>query len=59
MKEAKRRFYTAKEVSELLSVSETTAYRMIKKLNDELVKSNYIIIPGRIGKNYFESKIMM
>lgn len=53
------RFYTAKEVSEILNVSETTAYRMIKKLNDELAKLDYIIIPGRIGRNYFESKIMM
>ena len=30
------RFYTAKEVSEMLGVSSTKAYQIIKRLNKEL-----------------------
>ncbi len=56
---APNRFYTAKEIADLLTVSTTTAYRIIKQLNDELKEQGYIIVPGKIGRNYFESKIVM
>lgn len=52
-----KRFYNAKDVAEMLEVSETTAYRIIKQLNDQLKNDGYIIIPGRISINYFESKV--
>lgn len=52
-------FYTAKDVSKILGVSETSAYRIIKKLNTELLSKEYIVIPGKISRKYFESKVMM
>ncbi|NMM65511.1 helix-turn-helix domain-containing protein [Clostridium sp. P21] len=52
-------FYTAKDVSKILGISETSAYRIIKKLNNELLSKEYIVIPGKISKKYFESKVMM
>lgn len=53
------RFYTAQDVSKMLGISETSSYRLIKRLNDELKAEGYIIVPGRIGQSYFESKIKM
>lgn len=57
--EVKFSFYTIKEVSIILGVSESTAQRLIKKLNEENKKEGYLVIPGKIGKQYFESKIRM
>lgn len=53
------RFYTAKEVAIMLDISVTSAYRIIKDLNDDLKEDGYIVISGRIGKSYLESKIRM
>ncbi|MBM7562525.1 transcriptional regulator [Fusibacter tunisiensis] len=52
-------FYNAKDVSDILGISLTSAYRIIKNLNDNLKKDGYIIVPGRISKKYFETKVMM
>lgn len=48
---------TAKEVSEYLSISVPMAYKIIRKLNDELEDKGYIVICGKINRQYFESKI--
>lgn len=50
------KFLTAKKVSEILDISETSAYRIVKKMNDELKKQGKIVIPGKISKRYFEEK---
>lgn len=55
----KFRFYTIKDVSIMLGISESSAQRIIKKLNKELEQEGYIVIAGKIGRDYFESKIMM
>jgi transcriptional antiterminator len=52
-----QRFLGAKEVQEILKVSETSAYRIIKKLNDELESKGYLVIAGKISKKYFEEKV--
>lgn len=49
-------FYTADDVAELLTISRPTAYRIIRKLNDELAKKGFIIISGRVPKKYFDEK---
>lgn len=49
-------FYTADDVAELLTISRPTAYRIIRKLNDELAEKGFIIISGRIPKKYFDEK---
>lgn len=53
------RFYTAQDVSKMLGISETSSYRIIKKLNDELKSKGYIVVPGKIGQSYFEKKVKM
>lgn len=40
----------------MAKISETTAYRLIKKLNEELEKKEKITIKRKISKRYFEEK---
>jgi transcriptional antiterminator len=54
-----KRFLGAEDVQKILKVSQTTAYRIIKKLNNELEKQGYIVISGKISKKYFEEKVYM
>lgn len=53
------KFLKATDVAQLLQVSETTAYRIIKKLNDELKEQGKIVIAGKISRKYFEEKVYM
>ena len=50
-------FYTAIDVEQILGVSTSTAYREIKKLNDELRKKGYIIISGKVPVKYFMERL--
>lgn len=56
---AEQKFYTAADVSKRMGVSQTTGYRIIKKLNDELKAQGFITIAGKISKRYFEEKVYM
>ena len=49
-------FYTADDISVLLTVSKPTAYRIIKRLNDELTNKGFIVVSGRVPKKYFNEK---
>ncbi len=49
-------FYGADDIATLLSVSRPTAYRIIKKLNDELKNKGYIVIAGRVPVKFFMEK---
>ena len=49
-------FMTAQEVAEVLKVSKGHAYKIIKKLNDELERQGYIIIAGRIPVAYLKKR---
>lgn len=52
-------FLNAVEVAKILRISEATAYRIIKNLNEELKKKGKIILPGKISRRYFEEKIYL
>lgn len=49
----KRKFLTAADVAEILNVSRSTAYRIIRRLNDELNKAGKITVAGKISARYF------
>lgn len=49
-------FYTAQEVAEILGVSRTKAYKIVKELNIELQAKGFIVIAGKIPKRYFEER---
>lgn len=53
------KFFNAKDIAEILDVSESSAYRIIRKLNQELEEQGKIVIPGKISKRYFEEKVYM
>lgn len=54
-----KKFVGAKEVSRMLDISESTAYRIIKKLNTELKSIGKITLAGKISRRYFEEKVYM
>lgn len=41
------------EVAQELEVSESYAYRLINRMNEELKKKGYITIRGRVDRKYF------
>lgn len=57
IKENEKLFYTVDDVCRILGVSKPTAYREIKKLNDELRRKDYITISGKVPRKYFEERL--
>lgn len=49
-------YYTADDVAEILGVCMSQAYKIIKSLNAELEKQNYIVLAGRVPKVFFHEK---
>ncbi len=45
-------YYTANEVMEMLGVSRAQAYKIVKKLNEELEAKGYVVTAGKIPKKY-------
>lgn len=50
-------FYTAKEVSEILQVGISTAYKLVHKWNEDLEAKGYVIVSGKIPKAYLEERL--
>lgn len=40
-----------------MDISVPTAYKVIRKLNDELNAQGYLTISGKINRRYFELKV--
>lgn len=49
----RKKFLTATEVAEILDVSRSTAYRIIRRLNAELDKAGKITVAGKVSARYF------
>jgi len=54
-----KKFLSASDVAEILGISKSSAYRIIKRLNGELQKSGKITVAGKISSRYFYEKIYM
>lgn len=50
--ENNRKLLNAKEVAELLGISNSYAYKVIDKLNGELEKAGYLTISGKVDSLY-------
>jgi transcriptional antiterminator len=50
-------FLTVDEVRQLLGVSKSYAYKVIRKMNSELRQQGYHTIAGRVSKTYFLEKV--
>lgn len=49
-------FMHVDDVAQALGVSKSYAYKIVKKLNDELKRKGYMTISGRVSKKYFMEK---
>ena len=49
-------FITAQEVAELLVISKTKAYTIVRELNEELSAKGFITVAGRVSRKFFEEK---
>lgn len=54
---AKSLFVKAEELQELLGISRSESYRIIKKLNDDLKEKGFIVLGGRVSRKYLEEMI--
>lgn len=48
-----KKFLTASDVAKILNVSRSTAYRIIRRLNEELNKAGKITVSGKVSAKYF------
>jgi hypothetical protein len=51
------KFIHADEVAQELCVSKPYAYKLIRKLNDELKEKGFITIAGRVNRQYFNERL--
>lgn len=52
-----KRFLKADDVADYMGISVPMAYKIIRRLNDELHAQGYITVSGRVSRKYFESKV--
>ncbi len=51
-----KKFIRVDEVAKELEISESHAYKIIRKLNDELKAKGYITVAGRVNRQYFNER---
>ena len=51
-----KQVYGAKDIQEILDVSESKAYQYIRQMNGELQAKGYLITRGRVPVSYFEKR---
>jgi len=56
MRKENKIYITAVELSEMLGVSSGHAYKIIRRLNQELEKEGFIVISGKVSKSFFEKR---
>ena len=59
MAENNKIYITANELAEMLGVSVGHAYKLIRKLNQELEKEGFLVIAGKVPRRYFENAGMV
>ena len=52
-----RQFIGAKEVAEILGVSEGKAYSVIRDLNKELKERGFITVAGKVSRVFFQERV--
>lgn len=49
-------FMRVDEVAKELGISKSYAYKIVQKLNAELAEKAYMVISGRVNKQYFRER---
>ena len=52
-----KRFLDARDVAEFMGISVPMAYKIIRRLNEELSLQGFITVAGRVSRCYFEQKV--
>ena len=52
-------FIKADEIRQLLGISRSKAYQIIRVLNAELKSQGYMVLNGKVNRNYFMKKFMI
>ena len=52
----KKQFYNAQDVADLLQVSKSKGYQLIKQMNEELASKGFIVVNGRVPAAYVSER---
>ncbi len=52
-----KNYLTADDVANELSISKACAYKIIRKLNDELREKGFLTVCGRVNTKYFGERV--
>jgi predicted transcriptional regulator len=50
------KFLKVEDVMQILEISKSAAYKIMRQMNDELLKKGYVIIRGKVSRKYFEER---
>lgn len=54
-----KRFLNTSDVADILNISKSSAYRIIKKLNEDLKKCGKITVAGKISSKFFYENVYL
>ena len=54
----KKQFLTAKDVSEIIGISDAKAYGLIREMNAELKEQGYLTVAGKVPIAFFKKNAM-
>ena len=50
------KFLKVDDVMQILGISKSAAYNIMRQLNNELKEKGYVVIRGKISRKYFEER---
>lgn len=56
--ENNKKYLRAADVAEMMQVSIPKAYSLMRICNEELKKKGYLVVSGRVSRQYFEERTM-
>lgn len=51
-----KQYLLAEDIQEIMGVKQATAYKIIKKFNDELNEKGIYTVSGKVSRKYFEER---
>lgn len=51
------KFLEVGDVMQILGISRSAAYKLMRQINSELERKGYIVIRGKVSRKYFEERI--
>ena len=54
---AETTFIKVEEIVKALDISEASAYKLIRTLNEELKQKGFYTVRGRVSRQYFEERV--